>query len=166
MIDLRLTAVPADPESVVVGYTCPCGCTPAVTYRHGGPTATEGCCCGNQMAVGAEAPRQIVQRPGYEVRSASVEAPWRETVPVVWAIGPSTHPEPDAHEHHGPGATPVPDTAIDPVCGMTVGIPLARAKDLHTRYRDTDYYFCGKGCKLDFIDDPEPYLAPGYVPSM
>jgi Cu+-exporting ATPase len=54
----------------------------------------------------------------------------------------------------------------DPVCGMTVELEAARAKGLHSRYRDVDYYFCGKGCKLDFDEDPERYLDPSYVPSM
>ncbi len=54
----------------------------------------------------------------------------------------------------------------DPVCGMTVERESARARDLHSRHADTDYYFCGKGCKLDFDEDPERYLDPDYVPSM
>ena len=28
------------------------------------------------------------------------------------------------------------------------------------------YYFCSRGCLLDFKDDPERILAPGYKPSM
>jgi YHS domain-containing protein len=49
---------------------------------------------------------------------------------------------------------------------MTVDPEAARVKGLHTRYHDVDYYFCGKGCKLDFDDDPDRYLDPSYVPSM
>jgi len=33
-------------------------------------------------------------------------------------------------------------------------------------YQDTTYYFCAKGCRLDFEDDPERILAPDYEPSM
>jgi Cu+-exporting ATPase len=55
------------------------------------------------------------------------------------------------------------DVALDPVCGMEVTIATAR----HTSdYHGQTYYFCGKGCKLDFDDDPERYLDPDYVPSM
>jgi YHS domain-containing protein len=57
-------------------------------------------------------------------------------------------------------------TAIDPVCGMTVEPSAAREKALRSRYHDTDYFFCGKGCKLDFDEDPERFLDPAYVPSM
>jgi Cu+-exporting ATPase len=57
-------------------------------------------------------------------------------------------------------------TAIDPVCGMTVQIPFAMAKGLHSTHAGKDYVFCGKGCKLEFDDDPERYLDPSYVPSM
>ena len=57
-------------------------------------------------------------------------------------------------------------TAIDPVCGMTVQVAEAIAKGLHSRHEDQDYVFCGRGCKLDFDEDPERYLDPRYVPSM
>jgi YHS domain-containing protein len=66
--------------------------------------------------------------------------------------------------HHG-GASG-PDSAIDPVCGMTVDIVSATARDLVAEHDGMTYYFCGRGCKLDFGDDPGRYVAAGYVPSM
>lgn len=30
----------------------------------------------------------------------------------------------------------------------------------------TTYWFCGKGCLLEFRDDPEHFLDPEYTPSM
>jgi Cu+-exporting ATPase len=57
-------------------------------------------------------------------------------------------------------------SAIDPVCGMSVEPGEAREKGLHSRRGDTDYFFCGRGCKLDFDEDPMRYLDPGYTPSM
>ena len=63
-----------------------------------------------------------------------------------------------------PGTDPA--TAIDPVCGMTVETADALARGLHTRRGDSDYYFCGRGCKLDFEEDPMKYLDPAYRPSM
>jgi len=59
-----------------------------------------------------------------------------------------------------------PDSAIDPVCGMTVDIVTATARDLVLEHEGTTYYFCGRGCKLEFGDDPGKYLDPTYVPSM
>ena len=56
--------------------------------------------------------------------------------------------------------------AIDPVCGMTVDMADARARGLQAIHQNVDYYFCGKGCKLDFGEDPERYLDPSYTPSM
>jgi YHS domain-containing protein len=53
--------------------------------------------------------------------------------------------------------------AIDPVCGMEVetdGVLLTY------EYEGTTYYFCGKGCMLEFKDDPERFLAPDHQPSM
>jgi YHS domain-containing protein len=53
--------------------------------------------------------------------------------------------------------------AQDPVCGMDVEIATA----VHTtEYHGVTYYFCGKGCRLEFEDDPERYLDADYVPSM
>ena len=50
-------------------------------------------------------------------------------------------------------------TAIDPVCGMEVETETAQ----HTSERDgKTFYFCGRGCKLDFDDEPDRYLDPGY----
>jgi YHS domain-containing protein len=55
---------------------------------------------------------------------------------------------------------------MDPVCGMTVEPEQARVKGLTLTYADREYVFCGKGCFLEFRDDPEAFLSPGYVPSM
>ncbi len=114
MIDLNLTSNALDEQSVSVGYQCPCGCSPAVTYHHHQAVVTEGCCCGNQMAVGPDAPARLEVREGFEVRVASVSTPWRQHLPVAWAIGPSTHP---SGEHEHPEAALASD-ATDPVCGM------------------------------------------------
>lgn len=48
------------------------------------------------------------------------------------------------------------DTAIDPVCGMTVN--KAQAKATYD-YKGTTYYFCNPGCKEAFAKEPEKYLA-------
>jgi YHS domain-containing protein len=56
--------------------------------------------------------------------------------------------------------------ATDPVCGMTVDPESARAAGLSTEHKGVTYYFCGRGCLLDFRDDPDKYLDPGYKPSM
>ena len=49
---------------------------------------------------------------------------------------------------------------------MTVDPEHARAKGLAITYEDHEYVFCGKGRCLDFRDDPEPFLRPGFVASM
>jgi Cu+-exporting ATPase len=54
----------------------------------------------------------------------------------------------------------------DPVCGMSVDPAEASAKGLVTEHDGVTYYFCGRGCLLDFRDDPETYLDPGYEPRM
>jgi Cu+-exporting ATPase len=54
----------------------------------------------------------------------------------------------------------------DPVCGMSVEPALAEAKGLVSEHSGVRYYFCGRGCMLEFRDDPEHYLDPNYSPSM
>jgi YHS domain-containing protein len=53
--------------------------------------------------------------------------------------------------------------AIDPVCGMDVVILGAAHSAEH---EGVTYYFCGRGCRLEFEDDPTRFLDPDYVPSM
>ena len=48
-----------------------------------------------------------------------------------------------------------PETAIDPICGMSVKIEGAA----HTHeHEDTTYYFCCAGCQTRFASDPQSYL--------
>jgi YHS domain-containing protein len=56
--------------------------------------------------------------------------------------------------------------ATDPVCGMTVDPDTARATGLVAEHDGQTYYFCGKGCLLEFRDDPATYLDPSHTPSM
>jgi P-type Cu+ transporter len=54
-------------------------------------------------------------------------------------------------------------TEKDPVCGMLVD-PADNA-ELQLEHDGTTYWFCGKGCLLEFRDDPETYLDPDYTPN-
>ena len=51
--------------------------------------------------------------------------------------------------------------ATDPVCGMQVDTDEAKFTVDHG---GQTYYFCSKGCMLDFQEEPGKYLHPGYVP--
>jgi YHS domain-containing protein len=51
----------------------------------------------------------------------------------------------------------------DPVCGMEVDTTTSL---LSYEHDGTTYWFCGKGCLLEFKDDPDRYLDPEYEPSM
>ena len=55
---------------------------------------------------------------------------------------------------------------VDPVCGMTVDPDDARARGLTLEHDGREYAFCGKGCLLEFRDDPQRYLDAAYRPSM
>jgi P-type Cu+ transporter len=54
----------------------------------------------------------------------------------------------------------------DPVCGMTVDIEQATANGLTLSHEGREYAFCGRGCLLEFRDDPGRYLDPAYQPEM
>jgi Cu+-exporting ATPase len=56
--------------------------------------------------------------------------------------------------------------AKDPVCGMDVNPEIAAAQGLRSDHEGQTYYFCGKGCFLEFRDAPETILDPTYKPSM
>ena len=49
---------------------------------------------------------------------------------------------------------------------MTVDVVEATSRGLHAQHEGVDYSFCGRGCKLDFEENPAKYLAEDYVPSM
>jgi len=53
---------------------------------------------------------------------------------------------------------------IDPVCGMEVDTATSQ---LSLDHDGKTYWFCGKGCLLDFSDDPAAFLesdAPRSMP--
>jgi Cu+-exporting ATPase len=56
--------------------------------------------------------------------------------------------------------------AKDPVCGMDVNREIATAQGLTSEHEGETYLFCGKGCKLDFDEDPAKFFDPSYQPSM
>jgi len=51
--------------------------------------------------------------------------------------------------------------AKDPVCGMDVDTDNAQFQAEHG---GQTYYFCSRGCMLDFQDEPARYLDPSYEP--
>ena len=53
--------------------------------------------------------------------------------------------------------------AIDPVCGMEVETDTS---ELKLEHEGKTSWFCGKGCLLEFRDDPARFLDPNYKPSM
>ena len=167
---MRLTTFETDTQTVRAGYTCPCGCTPSVTYLRGGEFARNRCCYGNEFVVGPGAERALEARDGYVLEPEPRTTGWGEAITAAWSVGPGVHPKPagdpgdHAHGHGNPGGGE--DSANDPVCGMRVDRDDAVAKGLHRKHAGVDHYFCAKGCYLDFGDDPERYLDPSYSPSM
>ena len=168
---MELTILESTQASLRAGYSCPCGCSPSLAYGRGADVAEEGCCCGNQFAVGPRASSSLTPTAGFRLEAQTFRASWGESLEAAWLVGPSVHGPADdqGHEHdHGEERheATAGSQATDPVCGMTIDAEAARAKGLHSSYQGRDTFFCGKGCKLEFDDDPERYLDPTYVPSM
>ena len=161
---MELTLVSTDPSNLRAGYACPCGCTPSVDYARGADLAEDGCCCGNHFAVGPRAAASLTPKPGFKPELQTFDAPWGERLEAAWLVGPSVHGPSGDHDEHAGGhdhhhhATADSSSSLDPVCGMTVDPEAARTKGLHGSYKGVDYFFCGKGCKLEFDEDPERYL--------
>jgi xanthine dehydrogenase accessory factor len=65
----------------------------------------------------------------------------------------STQEQPQRSEDTGSG---VPETALDPVCGMIVEIASARHR---STYDGRDFYFCCPACKRLFERNPHEYLV-------
>jgi YHS domain-containing protein len=165
---MELTILESSGAGIRAGYSCPCGCTPSVAYERGGGAVADGCCCGNHFAVGPKASFSLTPGAGFRLEATPFQAPWGEGLEAAWLVGPSVHGATSDHEHGHEGAHDLDGDSrsefIDPVCGMTVDAEAARDKGLHSSYQGRDFFFCGKGCKLEFDDDPERYLDPSHVP--
>src|SRR5947207_4039395 len=61
---VQLTILESTPDVMRVGYDCACGCHPEVSHAHGGDTAYDVCCCGNEFAVGRPNEAGLVVRDG------------------------------------------------------------------------------------------------------
>ena len=61
------------------------------------------------------------------------------------------------HGHHAhEGAAAPAETAIDPVCGMTVKLGAGKP---HYHWKDADYHFCSQKCHDRFAADPWFYVS-------
>jgi YHS domain-containing protein len=49
---------------------------------------------------------------------------------------------------------------------MTVNPEVATAAGLTVEHEGESYYFCGRGCRLEFLDDPKRFFDPDYLPHM
>lgn len=168
---MELTLIHQDDTGFRAAYSCPCGCNPSVKYSRGAHVAHEGCCCGNEFAVGPDAASTLQTTEGFRPERRTFDAPWGERLEAAWLVGPSVHGPAggDDHDHEyrqdGDPATAV-GQEIDPVCGMRVDQEAARQSGLHSTHEGGGFVFCGKGCKLEFDEDPGRYLVPSYMPSM
>ena len=55
----------------------------------------------------------------------------------------------------GVQATPLRETVVDVVCGMTID----PASSIDAEVEGTSYYFCSEGCQTRFVKDPASFIA-------
>lgn len=88
----------------------------------------------------------------------------RVKAPAGIDLGPSTQEEIAlsilaelvARRHQPVGATAAADTAVDPVCGMSVAVTAETPSAL---YAGRTYHFCGAGCRRTFGSDPSAHVV-------
>jgi Cu+-exporting ATPase len=73
-----------------------------------------------------------------------------------------SHKLPIVGDDGGIGAEAGQRMAVDPVCGMTVEMAVAKHRMSHA---GTEYYFCSKSCREKFAAAPERYLANSSQPT-
>ncbi len=61
----------------------------------------------------------------------------------------------------GPGASPAPAIAVDPVCGMAVA---AVESSVHADVGGERVWFCGPGCRDAYLAEPARYGGAGPPP--
>ena len=147
-----------------VNYQCPCGCYAGFALdRSVAEAAPESCCCGRTILVGRDATQRLLtflpQPDTYALDEQSVAMPWGQ--PLAVALATPAEAEHGAHEDsplvHLNMAHAVPaGTAHDPVCHMDINPATAAGTSTH---EGTAYYFCSRGCKVDFDEDPAAVLA-------
>jgi Cu+-exporting ATPase len=65
-----------------------------------------------------------------------------------------------SRDHHHSNDPAMPETAIDPVCGMTVKVGTGKPS---YEYGGVVHHFCSSGCRTKFMADPQSYLAASAV---
>ncbi|MDX2257390.1 MAG: heavy metal translocating P-type ATPase [Hyphomicrobiaceae bacterium] len=89
-----------------------------------------------------------------ESRAASSAAGSADSCCAGHAQGPTAFPVAPARARSGPA--PHADSAIDPVCGMTVDTTAGKPTVAH---EGTTYHFCNPRCAERFSAEPQRYLA-------
>ena len=171
------TSVGAD-----VNYQCPCGCYAGFAFdRSVAEQDPESCCCGRTILVGREATSRLgtflADPSTYALDEQTVTMPWGQPLPVALATPPDAahgahddsplvhHDDAGGHDEHGHSHQSPPGLVItmapagtvhDPVCHMDI-LPARAAGSLE--FEGKTYYFCSRGCLLDFKDDPTAVLT-------
>lgn len=143
-----------------VNYECPCGCNAGFAFdRSVMDKAPESCCCGRTILVGVS-PREpllafLPMSDIYSLDEQTVEMPWGQVLSVVLATPPDADHGANAGGELGGSQAPA-GTVHDPVCHMDIAPATAAAT---TDYQGSTYYFCSRGCKVDFDDDAAAVLT-------
>jgi YHS domain-containing protein len=161
-----MPAVATHPDYIVtrteagadVNYQCPCGCYAGFALdRSVAEQTPESCCCGRTILVGRDATKRLLAfLPDAEVALATPP----DATHGAHEDSPLVHHD-AASSSGGVGmqmfamAAPA-GTVHDPVCHMDINPATAAGT---STYEGTTYYFCSRGCKVDFDEEPAGTLA-------
>ena len=105
-----------------------------------------------------EPPPQRLPRKMPAAGPEGKSAPMPEVMaPAAQQQMPAQLPAGGHTEDHGTAAGGAAK-AVDPVCGMEVDPPQARADGLVTEFKGVSWYFCTPACKQEFDADPSAHL--------
>lgn len=107
------------------------------------------------VEIGATTPEEIALSVLAGLVQAHREVPLT-AVPPIALTNPSIQDAGPTGATRAAVADTLADSAIDPVCGMTVNTADA---EFHSTHQGLNYYFCCGGCQHSFEKAPEKYLG-------
>jgi YHS domain-containing protein/multidrug efflux pump subunit AcrA (membrane-fusion protein) len=114
-------------------------------------------------SVARAARLEVLRQERIARKSGAVQGPGGSGRGIGGADDPARHPPAGSDEPKtNPGATEeqtMQGCVLDPVCGMPMPEPWAKAKGLTAEHNGKTYFFCSKECKRNFEKNPEGCLT-------